>query len=143
MTRVLALRESGAAVEALGEAVKARRNKPFDGRGLTSDEALALAETWEFQAAYDLSRGCLEAGLEELAIAEQILETRPEHGGHRGQICAEIASRLPADTPGLASVKTEYLASARCLLGGPDKDRRLLAALPDDPRRAAVGPGHG
>ncbi|HEX3713881.1 MAG TPA: hypothetical protein VHV09_13900 [Trebonia sp.] len=112
MARVLALRESGAAVEALGEAVKARRNKPFDGRGLASDEALALAETWEFQAAYDLSRGWLEAGLEDLAIAEQILETRPEHGGHRGQICAEIASRLPADAPGLASVKAEYLAIA-------------------------------
>jgi hypothetical protein len=92
MARAIVLYKSGATVEALGEVVKARRNIPFDGRGLTSDEALALAETWEFQAAYNLSQDRLEVALEDLAIAEQILESWPEHDDHRGRISAEIAS---------------------------------------------------
>jgi len=92
MARAIVLSRSGAAMEALGEVVKARRNVPFDGRGLASDEALALAETWEFQAAHDLSVGRLEGGLDDLAIAEQILENWPEHDAHRRRISAEIAS---------------------------------------------------
>jgi hypothetical protein len=94
MARAIALYRSGAALEALGEVVKARRNIPFDGRGLASDEALALAETWEFQAAYDLSQDRVEGGLEDLAIAEQILEGWPEHDAHRRRISAEIASHV-------------------------------------------------
>lgn len=107
VARAVSLRESGAAVEALAEVVKARRNTPFDGRGLPSDEALALAETWEFQAYYELSRGHAEAGLEGLAIAGQILESRPEHGRHRRRIRTEIASRISPRAPGLASARAD------------------------------------
>lgn len=108
MARVIALSGAGAVMEALGEVVKARRNTPFDGGGLSSDEALALAETWEFQAAHNLSQGRLECGLENLAIAEQILESRPEHHAHRRRIRAEIALRIPS-----AHLRTDYLANVR------------------------------
>lgn len=94
MARAIALSGAGAVMEALGEVVKARRNTPFDGGGLDSDEALALAETWEFQAAHDLSQGRLEWGLEILGIAEQILKSRPEHDAHRRRIRAEMALRI-------------------------------------------------
>ena len=125
VARAVSLRESGAAVAALGEVVKARRNTPFDGRGLPSDEALALAETWEFQASYELSRGHVEAGLEDLAIAGQILQGRPEHRGQRSRICAEIAARISPGTPGLACARAEYAASARHLLGALTEYREL------------------
>jgi hypothetical protein len=99
MARAIVLYTSGAAVEALGEVVKARRNIPFDGRGLASDEALALAETWEFQAAYNLSHDRLERALEDLAIAEEILWTRPEHDAYRGRIRTEIARHRASRPP--------------------------------------------
>jgi hypothetical protein len=99
ITRATELSGTGATAEALGEVVKARRNTPFDGTGLASDEALALAETWEFQAAHNLFQGRLEEGLEYLAIAGQILENRPEHEAHRRHIRAEISLRIPAGTP--------------------------------------------
>ena len=88
-------------------------------------EALALAETWEFQASYELSRGHVEAGLEDLAIAGQILQGRPEHRGQRSRICAEIAARISPGTPGLACARAEYAASARHLLGALTEYREL------------------
>jgi hypothetical protein len=133
MTRAMRLCQFGAAPLALAEVLKARRNAPFDGSDLASDEAAALAEGWEFQAADDLFQGRLEAGLEDLAIAEQILDGRPEHSEHRGRICAQIVSQLPARTPELRSVRAEYLASARSLLEGWGKYRELLEALFDGP----------
>jgi len=133
MTRAMMLCDLGAAPQALAEVVKARRCAAFDGSDLASDEAAALAEGWEFQAAEDLYRGWLEAGLEDLAIAEQILDGRPEHSEHRGRICAQIALQLPAGTAELRSVRAEYLASARYLLAGSARYRGLLETLPDPP----------
>ncbi|HEX3712724.1 MAG TPA: hypothetical protein VHV09_08015 [Trebonia sp.] len=129
MARAMVLCGFGGIAAALPEVIKARRDIPLDGRYLPSDEAAALAEGWEFQAADDLYRGHLTEGLEDLAIAEQILHGRPEHREHRGRICAQLAAQLSASTPDLRSVKAEYLATARELLKGSDKYRELLASL--------------
>jgi hypothetical protein len=129
MARAIALSRLAGIAAALSEVASARKDIPLDGRYLPSDEAAALAEGWEFQAADDLYRGYLKEGLEDLAIAEQILDGRPEHREHRGRICAQIATQLSATTPDLRSVKAEYLATARDLLAGSDKYRELLEAL--------------
>lgn len=129
MARAMVLCWFAEIAAARAEVVRARKDIPLDGRFLPSDEAAALAEGWEFQAADDLNRGHLREGLEDLAIAEQILDGRPEHREHRGRICAQIAGQLSASTPDLRSVKAEYLASARDLLAGYDKYRELLEAL--------------
>lgn len=131
MRRAAVAYQLGGVPGALAAVVTARGNAPLDGRGLASDEAAALSAGWEFQAAVDLCSGHVEAGLEELAIAEHILDGRPEHDEVRGCICAQIASQLPADTPDLRSVKAEYLASARQLLAGFRKYQELLQALND------------
>lgn len=133
MARATMLCEFGRRAEALAEVIRARRNTPFDGRGLSSDEAAALAEGWEFQAADDLDQGRLEAALEDLAIAEQILDRRPEHGERRGHICVQIAAQMPAGTPELRSIRAEYLGRACYFLEGSDKDRDLLETLRDAP----------
>jgi hypothetical protein len=129
MARAIALSRFAGIAAALSEVASARKDIPLDGRYLSSDEAAALAEGWEFQAADDLYRGYLKEGLEDLAIAEQILDGRPEHREHRGRICAQIAAQLSATTPDLRSVKAEYLATARDLLAGSDKYHELLEAL--------------
>jgi hypothetical protein len=146
MARAIVLCGFGGIAAALAEVIKARRDIPLDGRYLPSDEAAALAEGWEFQAADDLYRGHLTEGLEDLAIAEQILQGRPEHREHRGRICAQLAAQLSASTPDLRSVKAEYLATARELLKGSDKYRELLASLDYTLRAlrgAAAGRGAG
>ena len=107
-----------AAAEALAEVLSASRSVSLDRTGLTSDEADALAQGWELQAADDFRRGRFEAGLEDLAIAEDILDGWPEHNEHRGWICAQIASRIRPATAGLRSVKEEYLATAVSVLTG-------------------------
>jgi hypothetical protein len=126
MARAGAMRQAGQTADALAEIIRARQNLPLDGRHLPSDEAAALAEGWELQAADDLYRGCLEGGLEDLAIAEQILAGRPEHGERRGRICVEIAAKLTATTADLQSVRAEYLAISERLLKGSDRYRELL-----------------
>lgn len=129
MARAAVLCEFGRRAEALAEVKRARRNTPFDGRDLSSDEAAALAEGWELQAADDLHQGQLEAGLEDLAIAEQILDRRPEHGEQRGHICVQIAAQMSASTPELRSIRAEYLGLACYFLEGSDKYRDLLETL--------------
>jgi hypothetical protein len=130
--RAARLYRLGNLAEALAGVRTARANIPHDGSGLPSDEAAALAAGWEFQAAVDLYTRGLEAELEDLAIAEQILDGRPEHNELRGRICARIATQLSGTSPDLWSVKAEYLATARALLAGSRRYRKLLEALPDD-----------
>src|ERR1700722_16241446 len=57
MARATMLGEFGRRAEAVAEVMRARRDTPIDGRDLSSDEAAALAEGWEFQAADDLDQG--------------------------------------------------------------------------------------
>ena len=143
MRRAALLYEFGSVTEALAGLARARRDQPYDGRDLASDEAAALAEGWAFQAAEALGRGHREAALEDLAIAEQILDDRPEHGQLRGRICVQIAMELTDDsTPALRSVGAEYLASARDLLKDSAEFRELLDALLEV-FRAAAGPALG
>jgi hypothetical protein len=145
MRRAAHLYQLGDLPEALAGLKLARANTPHDGAGLPSDEAAALAAGWEFQAAIDLCVGKLEAGLEDLAIAEQILDGRPEHNELRGLICVRIVSQLPDSLTHLRLVRAEYLASARTLLAGSQRYRKLLEALPwpgpmiPGPRLGTVG----
>jgi hypothetical protein len=137
MRRAALMYESGSVAEALSGLARARRDTPYDGKDLASDEAAALAEGWAFQAAEDLGRGHREAGLEDLAIAEQILDDRPEHGELRGRICVQIALELTDSPPALRSVGAEYLASARDLLKDSAEFRELLDVLLDRFRATA------
>src|ERR1700761_2392739 len=138
MRRAALLYELGSVAEALAGLARARRDTPHDGRDLASDEAAALAEGWAFQAADDLGRGRREAGLGDLAIAEQILDDRPERGELRGRICVQIALELTDSAPALRSVGAEYLASARDLLKDSAEFRELLDTLLDTFRAAAA-----
>jgi hypothetical protein len=137
MRRAALAYEFGSPTEAVAGLAQARRDTPHDGRDLVSDEAAALAEGWAFQAADDLGRGRREAGLEDLAIAEQILDDRPEHRQLRGRICVQIALELTDSAPALRSVGAEYLASARDLLKDSAEFRELLDSLRDRFRSAA------
>ncbi len=143
MRRAALLYELGSVAEALAGLAGARRDTPYDGRDLASDEAAALAEGWAFQAAEDLGQGQREAGLEGLAIAEQILHGRPEHGELRGRICLQIAMELTDSAPALRSVGAEYLASARDLLKDAAGFQELLDALLERFRSAAGSPVPG
>ena len=143
MRRAAQLYEFGSVGEALAGLARARRETPYDGKDLASDEAAALAEGWAFQAAEDLGRGRREAGLEDLAIAEQILDDRPEHRELRGRICVQLALELSDSAPALRSVGAEYLASARDLLRDSAEFRDLLDALLDTFRSPAGSPVAG
>jgi hypothetical protein len=131
MRRAALLSQLGGVAEALAGVVAARGNAPLDGRGLAPEEAAALAAGWEFQAVVDLYWGRLEAGIEDLAMAEQVLDGRPEYNELRGRMCVQIASQL-SDTPVLRPVKAEYVASARELLAGSQNYQELLGALEND-----------
>ena len=117
--RAAALHDAGDTGGALERISQARRAAPPDGKGLASDEAFALAEGWAFQAVQDRKEGRREAALEDLAIAEQILDGRPEHNAMRGRACAEIAAQLTGCAAGLEAIRDEYLETAQELLGRP------------------------
>ena len=125
------LYDRGSVDEALAGVIEARKHVPPDGSGLASDEAAALAEGWEFQAAEEMYKGRLEAGLQALLVAEQVLEGRPEHNELLGRICFRIGSQLAA-APDLRPMQEQYLAKARDLLTGLEEYRELLEYIPDE-----------